>query len=330
LISAGTSNVDLDQNISALQSIILQNVLLLKRLNHRASQFESELCNFANLILYAQKVGKSSSIERDMQKKITGFLIATVLFNIVILSIVYLTELFSREVSVIWSWLVFLVMVLAGGALLSSVVNKLNLGYRAGVFAFFWSIFFVVILRFYYRNYNDVINARISEPLEIANATKVKNQYDYFRFKDFSIEQAKLGYELKKDSIVEKSDPKKGTFHYYVAPLIDARAPDQNPTVFIGKHYVGIEPNYKEIFQKRLKEKPAFFVTYPNSFTFKGAVKSVNPQLTREKNYLILMPAFSPFEMQKSSLRHFLVLLLFGNILWSVVILVTGTSKKRD
>ncbi|OJJ18221.1 hypothetical protein BKI52_25705 [marine bacterium AO1-C] len=265
-----------------------------------------------------------------MQKKITGFLIATVLFNAIILLTVYFTEFFSREVSVIWSWLVFLIMALAGGALLSTMVNKLKLGYKAGVFAFFWSIFFVVILRFYYRNYNDVINARISEPLEVANATKVKSQYDYFRFKDFSIEQEKLGYELKKDSLVEKSDPKKGTFHYYVAPLTDAKVANQKPTVFIGKHYIGIEPDYKETFQKRLKKKPDFFVAYPNSFTFQGAVKSVNPQLTREKNYLILMPAFSPFEMQKSSLRHFLVLLLFGNVLWSVVILVMQRSKQDN
>ncbi len=263
-----------------------------------------------------------------MQKKIVGFLIITVLFNVVILSVVYLSELFSREISVIWSWPVFLILVLAGGALLSSMTNKYTTN-RAGVFAFFWSIFFVIILRFYYRNYNDVINARISEPLEIANASKVKNQYDYFRFKDFNIEQVKLGYELRKDSIVEKSDPKKGTFHYFVAPLIDSNNPNQKPTVFIGKHYIGIEPNYKEMFQKRLKEKPAFFVNYPNDFTFKGAVKSVNPQLTREKNYLILMPAFSPFDMQKSSLRHFLVLLLFGNVLWSVVILILQRSKKR-
>lgn len=264
-----------------------------------------------------------------MQKKITGFLIATVLFNAVILSTVYLTELFSREVSVIWSWLVFLIIALGGAALLSNITNRLKLGYRAGVFAFFWSVFFVVILRFYYRNYNDVINARISDPLELANAVKAKGQYDYFRFKDYKVEQEKLGHEVKIDSLVEKSDPKKGTFHYYVAPLLDTKTPNQKPTVFIGKHYVGIEPNYKETFQKRLKENPGFFVAYPNSFTFQGAVKSVNSQLTREKNYLILMPAYSPFAMQKSSLKHFLLLLLFGNVLWSVVILVMQTSKKN-
>ena len=89
--------------------------------------------------MYNKKVDRSSRIERNMQKKIIGFLIATVLFNAVILSTVYLTELFSREVSVIWSWLVFLIIVLGGAALLSNITNRLKLGYRAGVFAFFWS-----------------------------------------------------------------------------------------------------------------------------------------------------------------------------------------------
>lgn len=266
-----------------------------------------------------------------MQKKLTGFLIATLVFNVAILCTVYFIELFSQEVSFIWSWLLFVVVALGVGALIANVIHKLKLKPQVGVLAFFWSIVFSVLVRFYYHDYNTLINARIAQPLEVNTALKVKNKYDYFRFKDYSINDQKIGYQLVKDSLVDKSDPKKGSFHYYVAPLEVKRAVNASPTVFVGKHYVGIEPNYKELFQKRLKRNTIYYREYPSSYTFKGAVNTLNPTIKKSQNYLLLQPAVSPYEQQKSSWKHLLILLIGGNIFWIVVgAIIQVVSRKSN
>lgn len=268
-------------------------------------------------------------ISEHMQKKITGFLIATIVFNVTVFLTIYLIEIFAREVSLIWSWLLFATVVLGVGAFVANVTNRVKLSPRAGVFAFFWSVVFAVLVRFYYHDYTTLINARIAEPLTLSQAVKAKKQYDYFRFKNFVVDKEKPGYELKKDSLIEKSDPKKGTFHYYVAPLRDTQSPNMAPTVFIGKHYIGIEPNYKEIFQKRVSKKADFFKLYPTAYTFQGAIQTVNPGLKREKNYILLQATLSPFDLQKSSFRHLLILWGIGNIIWILVILGMQISRKK-
>lgn len=265
-----------------------------------------------------------------MQKKLTGFLIATLAFNVAVLFTVYFSELFSREISFIWSWLLFVVIALGAGSLIANIINKLKLNPQVGVFAFFWSIVFAVLVRFYYHNYSTLTHARIAEPMEVTNAIKVRKKYDYFRFKNYKIDKQSIGYQLVKDSLVEKSDPKKGTFHYYVAPLISNTAAKNAPTIFVGKHYIGIEPNYKDMFKKRLDRKDVFYREYSSSYTFAGAVKTVNPTLKKAQNYLLLKPALSPYDQQKGSWQHLLILLIGGNILWSIIIFIILMVKKKN
>ncbi|EAY29790.1 hypothetical protein [Microscilla marina] len=266
-----------------------------------------------------------------MQKKFTGFLIATLVFNVAILCTVYLIELFSQEVSFIWSWLLFVIVALGVGTLIANVAYKVKLKPQVGVFAFFWSIVFAVLFRFYYHDYSTLSNARIAQSLDVNAALKAKNKYDYFSFKGYTIDAQKIGYQLVKDSLVDKSDPKKGSFHYYVAPLVATNTSQSLPNVFVGKHYVGIEPNYKEIFQKRLKRKTTFYREYPSSYTFAGAVKTLNPSIKKPQNYLLLQPALSPYEQQKSSWKHLLVLLVGGNVFWALaVLIIQAVGRKKE